>query len=73
MFDAFVYTLTLVDVVGGLPVTISRYLSLLVYLCNKFIIVVATAFVYCCYIRLFRENIKISMNAYKYHVYECIL
>ena len=47
MFDVFVYTLTLVDVIGGLPVTSSRHLFVLVYLCNKFIIVVVIAVVYC--------------------------
>ena len=46
-FDVFVYTLTLVDVVGGLPATISRQLSVLVYLCNRLVIVVAIAFVNC--------------------------
>ena len=45
--DIFVYTLTFIDVVGGLPVTISRHLSLLVYLCNKIVVAVAKAFVYC--------------------------
>ena len=39
--------LTSVDVVGGLLVTSSRHLSVLVYLCNKLVIVVAIAFVYC--------------------------
>ena len=47
VFDVYVFTLTLVDVVGGLHVTISRHLFVLVYLCNKLIIVVAIAFVYC--------------------------
>ena len=40
----FVYTLTLIDVVGGLPATSSRHLSVLVYMCEK---LVAIAFVYC--------------------------
>ena len=39
----FAYTLTLVEVVGGLLVTS----SVLVYLCNKLVIVVAIDFVYC--------------------------
>ena len=38
---------TLVDVVVGLPLTILRHLSVLLYLCNKLVIVVAIAFVYC--------------------------
>ena len=37
MFDVFVYTLTLVDIVGGLPVTISRHLFALEYLCKKLV------------------------------------
>ena len=43
----FVNTLTLVDVIGGLPATISRHLYVLLYSCNKFVIVVALAFIYC--------------------------
>ena len=35
------------DVVVGLLVTSSRNLSVLVYLCNKHVIVIATDFVYC--------------------------
>ena len=47
MFDIFVYTLMLVDVVGGLPVTSSQHSSVLVYFCNKLVRAVARAFVYC--------------------------
>ena len=46
LFDVFKYTLTPVDVVGGLLVTSLRHLSALVYLCIKLVIVVAIAFVY---------------------------
>ena len=35
------YTLIFADVVGGLPITIPRHLSVLMYLCNKFVIVLA--------------------------------
>ena len=54
MFDVFVYTLTLADVVGGLSVTISRHLSVLLYLCNMLIIVVAIVFVYLLMLNAFR-------------------
>ena len=47
MFDIFVYTRTLVDFIGSLPVTISRHFSVLVYLCIKLVIVVAIGFVNC--------------------------
>ena len=40
----FVYTITLAEVVGGLPVTIPRYLLVGVYLCNQLFIVVAITF-----------------------------
>ena len=39
MFDVFVYTITPVDGVGGLPVIISQHLCVLVYLCNKLVMV----------------------------------
>ena len=47
VFDLFVYTVTPVDIVANLPITITRHLSVLVFLCNKFVIVVAIDFVYC--------------------------
>ena len=60
MFDVFVFTLTFVDIVGGLHVTISRHLCVLVYLCNK-LVIVAAVFIYLLFlmltnIRLFRNN-----------------
>ena len=61
MFDVFVYTLTLVDVVGGLPVTIWQHLSVLMYLCNK--LVIHSCYSFCLLplmlndIRSFRNNI----------------
>ena len=47
VFDVFVYTLTLVDVVAGLPAIFWRHVSGLVYLHNRLVIVVVIAFVYC--------------------------
>ena len=48
-FDAFVFSIAFshADVVGGLLVTSAPHLSVLVYLCNKLVIVVAMVFVYC--------------------------
>ena len=63
MFNVFVYTKALVDVVGGLLEIISRYLAALVYMYNKLVIVVAVAFVYCCLllsdIRSFSNSINL--------------
>ena len=47
MFDTFVYTLTPVDVIGSLLRKSSRHLPMLVYLCNKSVLVVTIAFDYC--------------------------
>ena len=51
MFDVFVsvYALHLshADVAVGLLITSSRHLFVLVYLCNKLVIVVAIGIVYC--------------------------
>ena len=44
VFDVFVYTQTLVDIVAVLPVTISRHLPMLVHLCNKLVIVITLLF-----------------------------
>ena len=46
-FDAFVFSISFSHavVVGGLLVTSAPHLS--VYLCNKLVIVIAMAFVYC--------------------------
>ena len=49
MFDVFLCTPA--DVVGGLLITSSRHLSVLVYLCNKLVIVVALPFFIVIYVK----------------------